>query len=126
MLKPAILSLLFSVVGGYIGAEKDDNSPITYDAVQADCSCYVNAVGYRDALEVQAKLLGKHIEGKILYVQMVKTEGHALYVFKFDGRWRAYDSRIGTKDLGVFEGEPTPEQAAKIVDCQYINPKWME
>lgn len=118
---------LTAITGGNgISVTDTKNSPITYEAVKVTNSCYINASGFRDALANHRTLDNRKIWNRLMYVDQVITTGHAVCVFKYENRWKVYDSAKGTFDLGPITRDLTPQEIADLISDKYKNAKWYE
>ncbi len=95
-----------------------------YTTLPLPNACYINATGYKDALAVHEQKTGDKHFARIMYVKVVKVEGHAVCVFTYDGLWHVYDVNKGTVNLGKWNEMPTPEQVCERLDYRYLSPSW--
>ena len=112
------------ILAAAIPANKDE-SPIKYKPVDADNSSFVNAAGFKEAYLAKMELeKRKDIFARFIYVDLVKTSGHAVLLYNYDKLWRAYDVRIGSMVISDKEKVPTPNEVAKKLDKDYTNAQW--
>lgn len=110
-----------------VGLAAEPNTLPKYTRVDVPGGCYINAIGYKTALTVQEAMEKVTRNPRLMYVDIVKTEGHALCVFNVGDRWKIYDTyKSHTRDIGTFPKEPTPQQIAERISPDYKNPKWYE
>ncbi len=101
------------------------SEPIRFHDTVLSKGCYIAASGYKDAYEASMQLKNRAHWSSLMYVNVTKTEGHAICVFIYDGRIKAYDNLIGTVDVGDWGlNLPTPQQIAARIDPCYSNAQW--
>ncbi len=87
--------------------------------------CFLAASGFKDAYEAQMQLQKRAHWASLMYVNIVESTGHAICVFIYDGRWKAYDNLKGTVDLGEWILlPPTPVEIAAKLNPNYKDAQW--
>lgn len=99
---------------------------IKFEQAKLIKGCYLLASGYQEAYDAQMTMAGRKHWAKIMYVDIVTKEGHAICVFQRNGAYHVYDNLMGTTNLGKFDKPPTPQELMKRYKSNYENASWLE
>lgn len=100
-------------------------NPLMYEQKSTfENGCYIATAEYKEMLKVVERLDNIEIPAKTLYVDITKKVGHVVVVFYYEGKWRLYDSSVGTYVISELPDEPSPALIELCMGSRYSNAHW--